>query len=115
MLQETDVFELPVTRAENCRDADGARFPDVGDIATVTVGRIVTSAVADLVESATAVAVREKKTGFGGTEGAVYRPEESTVPQVVPAHPVPVIVHVTALLDVPVTVALNCLVALTPT
>lgn len=74
----------------------------------LTTGTIVTVALADLVGSATDVAVTEKKAGFGGTAGAVNSPEEFTTPQVLPAQPVPEIVHVTAVLAEPVTVALSC-------
>jgi hypothetical protein len=114
-LHDTEVFELPVTCAENCREAEGASFAELGEILTVTPATTVTVALADLVGSATDVAVREKKGGLGGTEGAVNNPEEVTVPQTVPAQPIPVIVQVTAVLDEPVTLALNCFCALTPT
>ena len=113
-LHVTDVFALPVTCAENCREADGATLAEVGEIVTVTTGTTVTVALADFVVSACDVAVTEKKGGFGGTAGAVNNPEEFTVPQVLPAQPVPVIVHVTAVLLEPVTVAVNCFCALTP-
>jgi len=113
-LHVTDVFALPVTRAENCREADGATLAEVGEIVTVTTGTTVTVALADFVVSACDVAVTEKKGGFGGTAGAVNNPEEFTVPQVLPAQPVPVIVHVTEVLAEPVTVAVNCFCALTP-
>lgn len=111
----TDVFELPVTCAENCREADGATLADVGEMVTVTTGTTVTVALADFAVSACEVAVTEKKGGFGGTAGAVNNPEEFTVPQVLPAQPVPVIVHVTEVFGDPVTVAANCFCALTPT
>jgi hypothetical protein len=114
-LHDTDVFELPVTCAENCREAEGASFAELGEILTVTSATTVTVALADLVGSATDVAVREKKGGLGGAEGAVNNPEELTVPHTVPAQPVPAIVQVTAVLDEPVTLALNCFCALTPT
>lgn len=111
----TDVFELPVTCAENCREADGATLADVGEMVTVTTGTTVTVALADFAVSACEVAVTEKKGGFGGTAGAVNNPEEFTAPQVLPAQPVPVIVHVTEVFADPVTVAANCFCALTPT
>jgi hypothetical protein len=113
-LQVTDVFALPVTCAENCREADGATLAEVGEIVTVTTGTTVTVALADFVVSACDVAVTEKKGGIGGTAGAVNNPEEFTVPQVLPAQPVPVIVHVTEVLAERVTVAVNCFCALTP-
>jgi hypothetical protein len=74
----------------------------------LTWGTTVTAALADLVESATDVAVREKNAGFGGTAGAVNSPKELTVPQELPEQSIPVNVHVTAVLGDPVTVALNC-------
>ncbi|MGA7767407.1 MAG: hypothetical protein WCA27_14435 [Candidatus Sulfotelmatobacter sp.] len=114
-LHDTDVFELPVTWSENFREAEGATLAEVGEMVTVTTGTIVTVALADLVGSATDVAVTEKNGGFGGTAGAVNSPEGLTVPHVSPAQPIPVIVHVTAVLEEPVTVALNCFCALTPT
>lgn len=113
-LHVTDVFALPVTCAENCREADGATLAEVGEIVTVTTGTTVTVALADFVVSACDVAVTEKKGGIGGTAGAVNNPEEFTVPQVLPAQPIPVIVHVTDVLAEPVTVAVNCFCALTP-
>ena len=114
-LQDTDVFELPVTCAENCPEAEGASLAEVGEMVTLTSGTMVTVALADLVGSATDVAVTEKKGGFGGTAGAVNSPEGLTVPQIFPAQPSPVIVHVTAVWEEPVTVALNCSCAPSPT
>ena len=84
---------------------------EVGEIVILTPGTTVTVALADLVGSATDVAVTEKNGGFGGTAGAVNSPEELTVPQVLPAQPIPVIVQVTAVFEEPVTVALNCFCA----
>jgi len=115
MLHDTDVFEVPVTCAANCREAEGASLTEVGETVTVTTGTTVTVALADLVGSACDVAVTERKRGFGGTAGAVNSPAELTVPQVLPAQPIPVIVHVTAVLEEPVTVEVNCFCALTPT
>ena len=80
-----------------------------------TPGTMVTVALADLVGSTTDVAVTDKNEGFGGTAGAVNRPDELTVPHVLPAQPIPVIVQVTAVFVEPVTEALNCCCAPTPT
>jgi hypothetical protein len=44
----------------------------------------------------------------GGVEGAVYSPVPEIVPQAAPLHPVPERPQVTAVLLVPVTVAVNC-------
>lgn len=108
MLHETDVLALPVTTAENCREAEGASFTEVGAMETVTTETTVTVAVADLVGSATEVAVTAKNGGVGGTGGAVYNPEVLIVPHVVPAQPAPVIVQFTDVFAEPVTVAVNC-------
>jgi hypothetical protein len=115
MLHDTVVFELPVTCAENCWEAEGRSFAEVGEIVILTPGTIVTVALADLAGSTTDVAVTERNGGLGGTEGAVNRPEELTVPHVLPAQPIPVIVQVTALFVEPVTEALNCCCTPTPT
>jgi len=79
----------------------------VGEIVTATVTAagavIVTVALADLVVSATLVAVTVAVV-FDVTVGAVYSPELLIVPFVA--------VHVTPVLVVPVTVAVNCCVPL---
>lgn len=58
--------------------------------------------------SDTLVAVTVTFAGDGTAAGAVYRPVEEIVPQVVPLQPVPDAVQVTAVFDVPVTEAANC-------
>lgn len=108
MLHDMSVLEVPLTLALNCLEPEGATVAEVGEIVIVTTGTTVTEAVADLLGSATDVAVTEKNGGAGGTAGAVYSPAEFTVPQVVPAQPDPVMVQVTAVLDVPVTATVNC-------
>jgi hypothetical protein len=108
MLHDTSVLAVPLTLALNCLEPEGATVAEVGEIVIVTTGTTVTEAVADLPGSATDVAVIEKNGGDGGTAGAVYSPAEFTVPQVVSAQPDPVIVQVTAVLEVPVTVTVNC-------
>ncbi len=92
------MLEVPVTVAVNCRVCPACRVALVGEIVTVTAAGIVTAAEADFVESATEVAVTEKLLPV--VDPAVNRP----VPEIVP----PVAVQVTAVLDVPVTVAVNC-------
>ena len=114
-LHDTVVFELPVTCTENCWEAEGRSFAEVGEIVILTPGTMVTVALADLAGSATDVAVTDKNEGFGGTAGAVKSPEELTVPHVSPAQPIPVIVQVTAVFVEPVTEALNSCCAPTPT
>jgi hypothetical protein len=65
----------------------------------------------DLVESACKVADTVTVSALATVEGAVYRPVASTAPQALPVHPVPAMLQLTAVLVVPVTVALNCCVA----
>jgi hypothetical protein len=59
-------------------------------------GTTVTVADADLVESATEVAVTITVAGFGTLTGAVYFPVASIVPQLTPVQPVPEMLQVTA-------------------
>ncbi len=112
---DTEVLALPATCAENCTEAAGASLDEVGEIVILTAGTTVTVAAADLVESATDVAITEKNGGFGGARGAVYSPEELTVPQILPAQPTPEIAQVTPVFDDPVTTALNFCVPPVPT
>ena len=73
---------------------------EVGDTEMVGGGSVtVTDAVADFVVSATLVA---RTVNVPATAGAVYKPAVETVP--------PVADHVTAVFEVPVTVAVNCCV-----
>jgi hypothetical protein len=99
----TEVFELPLTVAVNCCVALGAIVAATGLIETDTGGGVtVTVALANLVESAALVAFTVTEV-LEVTVGAVNRPELDTVPAVA--------VHVTEVLEEPVTVAVNCLVA----
>ena len=68
----------------------------------------VTDALADLLGSATDVAVTVTKGGLGAVEGAVYKPVVEIVPQSDPAQPVPLRLQVTAVVLDPVTVDVNC-------
>ncbi len=61
----------------------------------------VIAAVALLDGSATLIAVRETPGGDGNMGGAVYVPEESTVPQEAPVQPLPESIQVTARLGAP--------------
>jgi len=72
---------------------------------------MVTDADADFVGSATEVAVTETCAGFGTVDSALYRPFVDIVPHALPLQPVPLTVHETAVLVVPVTVAVNCWVS----
>lgn len=77
-------------------------------IVTATGGNTVTVALLDFVGSATEVAFTFTWAGLGTASGAVYRPVEVTDPQVLPEHPVPERLHVTARFVVLTTVAINC-------
>jgi hypothetical protein len=81
-----------------------------GEIPTTIECRIVTVDLADLVGSATEVAVTVTTAGLGTDAGAVYRPLDEIEPQVAPEQPAPLRAHVTAVFDEPVTVAANCCV-----
>jgi hypothetical protein len=83
-----------------------------GETVTATAGGavIVTVALAVLVESAWDVAVIVTVAGLGTVPGAVYKPFASMLPQLVPEHPLPVTVQVTAVSFVFDTVAVNCCV-----
>jgi hypothetical protein len=95
----TAVLALPVTVAVNCCVCPTCSVALVGDIVTETtgVGLMVTLAEALFVESATDVAVTMK---LPVVEPAVNRPAVEIVP--------PVAVQVTAVLELPVTAAVNC-------
>ena len=73
---------------------------------------IATIAVADLLGSASLVAITAMAFGEGAADGAVYKPLASTEPHAVPAHPWPVTplctVQVTPVLALFATVAVNC-------
>jgi hypothetical protein len=100
-VQVTEVLELPVTVAVNCAVAFVRIDAVVGviDTATTTGAVTVTVAVADLVPSATLVAVTRAVPAALG----VNKPAVLTVP--------PMADQVTAVLTFPVTVAVNCAVA----
>ena len=97
----TAVLLVPVTVAVNCCVPPVRSEADAGLMLTAITGGTVTVTVAaaDLVLSATLVA---RTVNVPAVVGAVYRPVVETVP--------PVADHVTAVLLVPVTVAVNCCV-----
>jgi hypothetical protein len=66
-----------------------------------------------LVGSATLVAVTYRWGGFGMRAGPVYRPELVMVPMMMLPPGNPPALHVTAVFELPVTVAVNCRVELT--
>src|SRR5579872_2038216 len=101
-VQVTPVLELPVTEAVNCCVPPGASVIDVGFTVTCTVGAaacMMTCAEPLFVVSATDVAVTLK---VPAVNPAVNKPLVLMEP--------PVAVHVTAVLVVPVTVAVNVFV-----
>ena len=79
----------------------------VGDTVTTMGVMIVTTADADVLPSALATALTVTCAGLGTAPGAVYNPPDVIVPHPAPVQPAPVTLHVTAVLGVPVTVALN--------
>jgi hypothetical protein len=105
--QLTAVLVAPVTVAANCRDCDAVRVAEVGLTLTLTGlpgGANVTTAVSYFVASATLVALTVTVCVEIMEEGAVYKPLEEMLPTV------GLIDQVTAVLDVSITVALNCFV-----
>ena len=104
-LQFTAVFVVPVTVAVNLWRPPVATFAEAGETETATGSTTVTVVEADLLVSATEVAVTVTVGGIGTEAGAVYRPALVMLPQP-ELHPDKL--HVTAVLVVPVTVAVNC-------
>lgn len=88
---------------------------DVGETLTKTGPEMVTRAVPDFDGFATDVALTVTCAGEGADVGAVKRPVVEIVPQAAPVQPAPLTLHVTAVLDAPFTVALNCWCAPTRT
>ena len=107
-LQDTALFDVPLTVAVNCWWPPMRSCAVVGDIVSETGGMIVTDAVADLVGSATEVAVTDTCGGLGTADGAVYSPLAEIVPQAVPVQPLPARLQDTAVFVVLMTVAVNC-------
>jgi hypothetical protein len=105
----TAVFALPVTAAVNCWVPKFATLATAGDTVTVTVvgaavGVTITVADPDFVVSLWEVAEIVTCAGVGTEAGAVYNPVLETVPLALP----PATLHVTAVFDVSITVAVNC-------
>ena len=105
-LHVTVWFATPPTDATNCCVCPAVMDAVVGVIVTTTADRF-TVAVADLLASATEVAVTVTATGAPIDAGAVYNPLASIVPA-------PVTNHVTAVLAAFVTAAVNCWVCPLP-
>ena len=91
---------MPLTAAVNCCVPPVSNEAELGEIETATVAVTATVAEADLVESATLVAVTVK---VPLVVGAVYRPLVDTLP--------PVVDQVTPVVVDPLTVAVNCWLA----
>src|SRR5271154_2980001 len=106
-LHVTAAFWVPETAARNCWVPSTATRVLAG-VTLIASGRIiVTDAVPDFVLSASDVAVNVTCAGFGTTSGAVYKPVCVIVPHAAPEQPAPFRFHVTAVFDVPFTVAVN--------
>ena len=104
MDQVTEVFALPVTVAVNWVLCDAVRVAVGGLTPTLTLpgGASWTVALADLVPSATLVAVIVTDCALLITDGAVYNPFDRLPTEGVKD-------QVTAVFALPVTVAVNCL------
>ena len=106
----TAVFEFPTTDAFNCCVAPATTEVLAGVTVTKTTGMIVTVADAVLLGSAMLVATTLTLAGEGASDGAVYTAAnelDASVPQVDPLQPAPFKLHVTAVFEVPATVAVN--------
>jgi hypothetical protein len=109
-LHAIPVFVVPDTVAVNESSPAGETEALVGlmlikiAVATTTV----MFAEADLVGSATLVAVNWSVAGEGALAGGVYSPPAEMLPHAAPLHPAPLIFQVTAVFEDPVTVGINC-------
>src|SRR5947209_18769340 len=107
-------FVEPLIEAENCCVPKLVRLAEVGLTVTpplLDVLVIVTVAEPEWELLACEVAVMVTCAGFGTKAGAVYKPELEIMPLAAP----PVTLHVTAALELPETLAVNCCRALTAT
>ena len=104
------MFEVPVTDAENCCVAPTATDALAGVTLTAVVASIATSADADLVGSARLVATTLTAAGEGATAGPVYTADNklvARVPHAAPLHPAPFKLQVTAVFELPLTLAVK--------
>lgn len=110
--QFTAVLEDPVTVGVNAFVCPTVTFALVGLTDTETTGAawIVTLAVAFFVVSACEIAFTVAVGVLGTLAGAVYTPEALMVPLVESPPATPFTCHVTLVLEVPVTVAVNACV-----
>jgi len=112
----TAVFAVPVTETVKASVVPTFTFAVEGVNVTLTGGSMVTAAEADLVGSATLVAVTVTVEGVGTAAGAVYTPVAGvTVPSMESPFSTPLTVQVTAVFAVPVTVGVKVCVAPTNT
>jgi hypothetical protein len=102
MLQVVSVLLVPETEAANCWVCELDKLIEAGLIVTPTGGMRVTTALADLVDSAELVAVIVTVWVALMLDGAVYRPLVESVPTF------GLMLHVTLVLLDPVTDATNC-------
>ena len=109
----TAVLLVPPTEAVNCCVPEVGTLALTGDTATVTTvaAVTVTAAEADFVVSACEMAFTVTVAGLGTVVGAVYNPAVEIVPVVVFPPVTLFTCQVTAVLEDPVTVAVNCCVA----
>jgi hypothetical protein len=104
----TAAFCIPAIAARNCWVPSTATSLFAG-VTLITSGKMmVTTANPDFVLLASEVAVIVICAGVGTTAGAVYRPSDVMSPQLLPEQPTPLRLQVTAVLEVPRTVAVNC-------
>jgi hypothetical protein len=109
--QVTPVVEVPVTAAVNCCVPSVETVAELGDTETAMPPWTVTLAVPDLELSTWATAVIVTARGVVvAAAGAAYRPAEEIVPYVEFPPVTPPACQVTAVLDEPFTVAVNCCV-----
>ena len=111
MVQVTAELVLGVTVAVNCWLAPGCRVTVKGEMVTAMGGVMVTCALADLVASATLVAVTVTVAGEGAVAGGVYLPLASTVPRAGLPPATPLTLQATAVLLTPVTEAVKGMAA----
>jgi hypothetical protein len=114
-LQATLLSIAFCTVAVNCCVVPAATLGLAGATVTTTAASTVTTAMSDFVGSAADVAVTLTVAGDGTPDGAVYSPVLLMLPHAVPVHPLPGKLHVTAVLVVLLTVAVNCCVFTTCT
>ena len=108
--QDRAVFKVPVTDAENCCVAPAATDALAGVMPTAIVGTIVTPADADLVGSATLAATTLTAAGEGATIGPVYTADNklvAKVPHAEPLQPAPLKLQLTAVFELPLTLAVK--------